>query len=169
MTNHEHERATDLIARRGVDDIAAADVSWLESHLSQCHECADFAEEFEQTGNFLRSLAVTAGPALVTSTQARVRARAEQLREQQARMVLVTVSFCIGVLFSTASAWLWWKLGGWVVQQLGLPESIVGPGVLLFWLLPAIVIAVLMVVVPHTVLSHPLLLSLTGEHEGEIR
>ena len=59
-------------------------------------------------------------------------------------MVLVTVSFCIGVLFSTASAWLWWKVGGWVVQQLGLPESIVGPGVLLFWLLPAIIIAVLM-------------------------
>jgi hypothetical protein len=169
MTNREHERATDLIAGRGVDDIAAVDVACLDSHLSQCPECAEYAGVFEQTGNFLRSFPIIASPALVTSTQARVHARAEQLREQQARMALVTVSFCIGVLFSTASAWLWWKVGGWVVQQLGLPESIVGPGVLLFWLLPAIIIAVLMVVVPHNVLSHPLMLSLTGEHEGEIR
>lgn len=169
MTNHEHERAADLIARRGVDEVAAADMTWLESHLSQCPECAEYAGAFEQTGNLLRSFPIIASSALVSSTQTRVHARAEQLREQQARMVLVTVSFCMGVLFSTASAWLWWKVGGWVVLQLGLPESIVGPGVLMFWLLPAIIIAVLMVTVSRTVLSHPLMFSLTGEHEGEMR
>jgi len=35
-----------------------------------------------------------------------------------------------------------------VAERLGLPVGIVEPGVLLFWLLPAIVIAVLMVVFP---------------------
>ncbi len=34
MTNHDHERAIDLITRRGVEDIAAPDSAWLESHLS---------------------------------------------------------------------------------------------------------------------------------------
>jgi len=169
MTLHSHDRAADLIARRGLEDLAAADAAWLELHLSECPECADYAAAFEQTGQLLRSYTITASSALVTRTQSLVRVRAEQLREQQTRMVLVAVSFCIGVLFSTASAWLWWKAGDSVVRWLGLPESIVAPGVLLFWLLPAIAVAVLMVVVPQTVLTNPLMPSLAREREGEIR
>ena len=71
-----------------------------------------------------------------------MRARAEQLREQQARAVLIAVSFCIGVLSSTISAWLWWKFGGWVAQHLGMAHRRSSrQGILLFLLLPAIVIA----------------------------
>jgi anti-sigma factor RsiW len=169
MTNHEHERAIDLITLRGVEDIAAPDTAWLESHLAQCSECAEYAGLVEGTGQLLRAAAVTASPALVATTQARVRARAEQLSEHQARVVLITISFCIGVLASTASAWLWWKVGGWAVERLGLPESIVGPGVLLFWLLPAIAIAVLMLVVPRPLFERSLMLSLAREREGGIR
>jgi hypothetical protein len=169
MTNHEHERAIDLVTRRDVEDIADADASWLELHLSQCPECAEYAGLVEGTGQLLRSMAITANPALVATTQARVRARAEQLREHQARVVLIAISFCIGVLASTASAWLWWKVGGWVVERLGLPESIVGPGVLLFWLLPAIAVSLLMLVVPRPLVERSLMLSLAREREGESR
>jgi hypothetical protein len=169
MTNHEHERAIDLITLRGVEDIAAPDMAWLEAHLAQCAECAEFAGLIESTGQLLRSVAVTASPALVATTQARVHVRAEQLREHQARIVLIAISFCIGVLASTASAWLWWKVGGWVVERLGLPEAIVVPGVLLFWLLPAVAVAVLMLVVPQPLFEKSLMLSLAREHEGEKR
>jgi len=169
MTNHEHERAVDLVTRRGEDDISTSDQAWLESHLAQCPECAEFAGLTESAGQLLRSVAITANPALVAVTQARVRARAEQLREHQARIVLIAISFCIGVLASTASAWLWWKVGGWVVGRLGLPESIVVPGVLLFWLLPAVAVAVLMLVVPQPLFERSLMLSLAREHEGEKR
>jgi len=167
MTNHEHERAIDLITRRDVEDISGLDVAWLESHLAQCPECAEYAGLLENTGRLLRSVAVTAGPALVATTQSRVRARAEQLREQQARVVLITVSFCIGVLASTASAWLWWKVGGWVAERIGLPASYVGPGILLFWLLPAIVIAVLMLAFPHPLFEGAPMLAPARKREGE--
>jgi hypothetical protein len=169
MTNQEHERAVDLITRQGVDDIAAPDGVWLESHLALCSECAEYAGLVASTGQLLRSVAVTASPALVATTQARVQARAAQLREHRARVVLIAVSFCIGVLSSTASAWLWWKAGGWVVQRFGLPESIVAPGVLLFWLLPAIVIAGLMLAFPNPIVESSLMLGLAREHEGEKR
>jgi hypothetical protein len=169
MTNHEHERAVDLVTRRGVEEISAADAAWLESHLAACAECAEFAGLVESTGQMLRSVAVTASPALVATTQARVRARAEHLREQQARMVLIAVSFCIGVLSSTLSAWLWWKFGSWVAEHVGLPTSYVAPGVLLFWLLPAIVIAVLMVVFPHPVVEKSVTLWPAEERGGEKR
>ena len=169
MMNHEHDRAIDLITRQGAEDIASSDSAWLDSHLARCPECAEYAGLFRSAGQLLRSAAITASPALVATTQARVHARAEQLRERQARVVLVAVSFCIGVLSSTASAWLWWKAGGWVVERLGLPQAIVGPGILLFWLLPALAIAVLMVVVPHPLLERSLMLAVAREREGDIR
>ena len=169
MTNREHERAIDLITRRGAEEIAAPDTAWLEPHLATCAECAEYAALTNSTGRLLRSVAITASPALVMMTQARLRARSLEMRERESRMFLIGVSFCLGVLSSTASAWLWWKFGSWVAQMLGLPESIVGPGVLLFWLLPAIAIAMLLVFVPQTVFNHPLMLALAREREGEIR
>jgi anti-sigma factor RsiW len=169
MTNHEHERAIELITRRGVENIATPEASWLESHLATCTGCAEYAALADDTGRLLRSVAVTASPALVSTTQARLRARALEMRERESRMFLIGVSFCLGVLSSTASAWLWWRFGGWVAQLLGLPESIVGPGVLVFWLLPAIAIAVVLTFVPRTVFNNPLMLALAREREGEIR
>jgi predicted anti-sigma-YlaC factor YlaD len=169
MSNHEHERAMDLITRQGVEDAAASDIAWLESHLARCSECAEYAAFVASTGQLLRAVAVTASPALVVTTQGRVRARAAQLREHQARVVLIAVSFCIGVLSSTASAWLWWRVGGWVASCIGLPASFVEPGILLFWLLPAVVIAVLMLAFPHPVFERSLMLSLAREREGENR
>ena len=148
MNGHEHERAMDLILQRDVEGISDGDARWLELHLGGCQECAGFALAMNGAEQAMRSVTVMATPSLVASTQARVHARAEQLRDRQSRMVLIGVSFCLGVLTSTLTAWVWWKCGAWVAERLGLPAGIVEPGVLLFWLLPAVAIAVLMVAFP---------------------
>jgi hypothetical protein len=169
MTNREHERALDLITRRGVEDVAAADAAWLESHLTGCAQCAEYAALANSTGRLLRSVAITASPALVTTTQARLRARATYLQEQRSRMVLIAISFCIGAMSSALSAWLWWRFGGWVAEHVGLSSAIVEPGILLFLLLPAIVIAGLLLAFPHPIFEGSLMLALAREHEGEKR
>lgn len=143
-----HDRAIDLLTRRDVEGISDAEDRWLELHLQECEDCTSFDHALSGAQHALRSFTVMASASLVESTRARVHARAQQLREQQARMVLIAVSFCLGVLTSTLTAWVWWKSGAWIAQRLGLPSGIVEPGVLLFWLLPAIVIAVLMVAFP---------------------
>ena len=167
MTNHEHERAIDLITRRGVEDVAAADVAWLESHLAVCSECAEYASLVQSTGELLRSVAVTATPALVAVTQTRVHERAAQLREHQTRVVLIAVSFCIGVMSSTISAWLWWRFGGWAAERLSLPNSVVQPGVFVAWLLPAVVIALAMLASSRPVLDRSVTMAMLGEREGD--
>jgi anti-sigma factor RsiW len=167
MTNHEHEGAIDLITRRGEEDIAAPDTAWLESHLATCSQCSEYAALSENTGRLLRSVAVTASPALVTTTQARVHERAAQLREHQARVVLIAISFCIGVMSSTVSAWLWWKFGGWVAQRLSLPSSIVEPGMFVAWLLPAVAIAVVMLASSRPVLDRSVTMAILGERDGD--
>lgn len=148
MNGNEHERAIDLLTRRDVEGIGDADAPWLEMHLQECEACASFDRALSGAEHALRSYTVMASASLVESTRNRVHARAQQLREHQSRMALIGISFCLGVVTSTLTAWVWWKFGGWVAERFGLPSSIVEPGVLLFWLLPAIVIAVVMVAVP---------------------
>jgi len=169
MTNHDHDRALDLIMRRGVEEIAAADTAWLESHLITCSTCARYADDFDNTGRLLQAVAVTASPRLVASTQQRLRVRAMEMREQQTRMVLIAISFCIGAMSSAASAWLWWKFSGWAVERLSLPASLVGPGVFLFLLLPAVAIAALMLTFPNAILETRLMAGLAREREGGTR
>ncbi len=166
MTNQDHERALELIMRRGTEDIAARDADWLNAHLGECSQCASYAEDFDQTGQLLRAFAVTATPSLVTRTQERVRARAMYLQEQRSRMVLIAISFTLGVLSSVTSAWLWWKFGGWVAGRIGLPSLVVGPGILFFLLLPAVVIAGLMLAFPGPVVSEKFMAALAREREG---
>jgi hypothetical protein len=148
MNGDEHGRAIELVTRRDVEGIADADAQWLEMHLQECEECAGFDRALSGAAQAVRSVTVMASASLVESTRSRVHLRAEQLREQRSRMALIAVSFCLGVLTSTLTAWLWWKSGAWIAQKLGLPSGIVEPGVLLFWLLPAVAIALVMVIVP---------------------
>ena len=153
MTNHDHERATELIARRGTEDVAPADASWLESHLAACAECTDYSEAFASAARLMRMTVITATPALVASTQARVRARAQHLAEQRSRVVLIAISFCLGAMSSAVSAFLWWRFGAWIAERFGLSQAIVQPGIMLALLLPALVIAGLMLAFPH---QHPM-------------
>ncbi|HVP53441.1 MAG TPA: hypothetical protein VMU45_00470 [Candidatus Eisenbacteria bacterium] len=148
MNGNVHERAMELLTLRDVEGISENDARWLQFHLAECADCAAFEEALSGTEQAVRSVTVMASAALLNETRARVHARAEQLREQQERTVLIGVSFCLGVLTSTFTAWVWWKCGAWVAETLGLPSGIVEPGVLLFWLLPGMAIALLMVLVP---------------------
>jgi hypothetical protein len=166
MTNHDHQRAIDLIMQRGTEDVAAADLSWLDGHLEACGDCAQFARDFDNTGRLLRATAVTATPTLVAATQARVRARAMHLAEQRSRMVLVAISFCLGAMSSAVSAWLWWRFGSFVAERFGWSQAIVQPGIMLALLLPAIVIAGLMLAFPHPVENH-FMAALAREREGD--
>jgi hypothetical protein len=169
VIHHEHERAIELIARRGTEELATADLSWLESHLVACAECNDYAEAFASAARLMRTTTIMASSALVATTQTRVRARAHELEEQRARMVLIALSFCLGALSSAASAWLWWRFGGWVAGRIGLSQAIVEPGIMFFLLLPALVIAGLMLAFPHHILEERWVAAWSREREGGIQ
>jgi hypothetical protein len=169
MKEQEHDRALELMMRRGTEDLGARDIDWLDGHLAMCAECAVYTGDFEQTGHLLRAVAVTATPSLVMRTQERVRARALYLEEQRSRMVLIAISFTLGVLSSVTSGWLWWKFGGWVADRFGLPSLVVEPGILFFLLLPAVVIAGLMLAFPGPALEEKFMAAVARERErGEL-
>jgi hypothetical protein len=150
MNGNEHGRAMDLLTQGDIEGIAENDARWLASHLAACEECASYELALSGAGRTMRSVTVMASAALVASTQARVHARAAQLRERESRRLLIAISFAMGVVFSTLSAWVWWKVGGWMVERFSLPSAIVEPGLVLFWLLPAIFLGILLVAFPES-------------------
>ncbi len=150
MNGHEHERAIDLISRREIEGVTEAEARWLESHLAECAECSEYELAMGSAEQAMRSFTVMATASLVASTQARVQARAVELRERESRRFLIVISFAMGVVFSTLSAWAWWEVGGWMVERFGLPSVIVAPGLVLSWLLPAIVLGALLAAFPES-------------------
>jgi len=137
-----HQRARELILLRDVEGVGNRDAAWLESHLTVCEECARFGGQLEDTTRALRSIPVTAPISLVGATQARVRQRAAELRDHEAKVFLIGISFCLGLLWSAGSAFVGWKVSGWLAEKIQVSPWIVATGLVVFWLAPAIAIAV---------------------------
>jgi len=142
VNNSDHERARELLLLRDVEGVCDSDAAWLASHLAGCAECSSFAEELELTESALRSMPVTAPLSLVSATQAQVRQRVAELRDQEARLFLIGISFCLGLLWSAGSAFVGWKFSGWLAEKIHVAPWIVATGLVVFWLAPAVAIAI---------------------------
>jgi hypothetical protein len=145
MNRSEHERARGLVLMQGLEEVSADESAWLAAHLGQCGECAEFAEALQLTAQALRSTPVQSGTLLVSATQARVRARAAELQDQQNRYFLIGISFCLGLLWSAGSLFLGWRLSGWLGERFHVAAWMVGAGMVLFWLLPAAAMTLVLV------------------------
>ena len=84
-------------------------------------------------------------PGLVSTTQARVRLRARELRENQVRMRALWISCALSWALGVASAPLVWRAFHWIGLHAGLPKMIWETAFALWWLLPAGAVAVLIV------------------------
>lgn len=142
MTNSYHERARELVLLREVEGVSDGEAAWLASHLEGCAECSGFAKELALAERALRSIPVTASVSLVSATQMRVRQRAAELRDQQARNFLIGISFCLGLLWSAGSAFVGFRLSGWLADKIHVASWIIAAGFVVFWLAPAVAIAV---------------------------
>jgi len=108
MNPETHERARRLIDAVQVEGIAALEREWLEAHLAECAACQIRARANERALQALRQSTVRVDPALVSTTQARVRLRARELRENQMRMrtlwITCGLSWLLGAIGAAALA-----------------------------------------------------------------
>lgn len=168
MNGLAHERARELILYRDIEGISNSDALWLQAHLDECPNCDAFAGSLRLTAQSLRLVPTFASSTLVAATQARVRARAAELRDREARVFLIGVSFCLGLLWSAGSALLGWKLSSWLAQSLHIPAWIIASGLVLFWLLPAIAMGLVFLYYPRPLLDHPRATWAATQGEGEL-
>ena len=143
MNPDVHERACRLIDAGQVEGISAAEQEWLDAHLAECPACGARERANERALQALRSNTVIVDPALVSTTQARVRWRSRELRENQARLRALWISCGLSWLLGAVTAPLLWEAMAWLGRQFELSPAIWMTGFALFWVAPATLVGAL--------------------------
>ena len=144
MNPEGHERARRLIDARLIEGIAAPESEWLEAHLAECAACQARSSANERALQALRSNTVTVSPTLVSATQARVRQRSRELRENQARLRTLWISCGLSWLVGAVTAPLLWQAIAWLGRRFEVPQAV---GIMVFaicWIAPATVVGAVM-------------------------
>ena len=137
MSAEIHERACRLIDARHVEGISASEREWLEAHLAECTACQARALANERALQALRSNTVRVDPALVATTQARVRWRARELRENDARLRALWISCGLSWLLGAVTAPLLWDAIAWLGRRLDVSQAVWIAVFAMCWIAPA--------------------------------
>jgi len=139
-----HERARLLIALSGPGEVSNAEQSWLNAHLDSCAPCREFAENSRETIRSLRAMPITAGANLVSTTQMRVRQRAQELQRREERLWVISAC-CAAVTLCTAfTTAALWRGFAWMGEQARLSAPVWEIGFLVFCLMPGIMAGILL-------------------------
>lgn len=144
MNTDSHERARMLIALSGSENTLPTEQTWLTAHLESCAECRQFAEKSAEVVRSIRAVSVAASAGLVSSTQLRIRERAQELQKYQER--IWTISICCTVVtviaaFTTVGLWQGFA---WIGQRTHIPVVVWAPCFAAFCLMPAILTGMLL-------------------------
>lgn len=144
MKEEPHLRAERLIAQERVEGISGSEREWLERHLADCAACAACAKSTGQAIRSLRGLSIALPRTLASRTQMRVRLRARQLQVVEPRWRMVWLACGLSWAFGATTAPYVWRGLEWVGQRLGLPGLVWRMGFGLWWALPVVVTAVIL-------------------------
>jgi len=139
-----HERARLLIALSGSEEVSTAEQSWLAAHLESCVTCREFAENSRETVRSLRAIPITAGANLRSTTQMRVRQRAQELQRQQEWLWVILVCCAAVTLCSAFTTAVLWYGFAWIGQLARLSAPVWEVGFAAFCLMPAILAGILL-------------------------
>jgi anti-sigma factor RsiW len=138
---HDHDRAQQVAALLLTGDVGAEERAFLERHLAACPDCATAAAAMEQGLAGLRSVSVRPEPALVASTQRRVREHASRLREEQGRRRGLVLSTMVAAVLTGLTGLSLWRMLDWV-GGLAVTPSVWGPVLLTLWFVPGVLAGV---------------------------
>ena len=139
MSENVHKRAQQLFAQSLVEGIPPAEQRWMESHLSECAECARETASTRELLSALRRMPVAVPADLAARTQLRVRLRVQQAPEVSVSSALLWVITAASWLLGIFTAPFVWRMFAWVGVQLNLPRPVLQFGFVLWWTVPALV------------------------------
>ena len=139
MNGQIHQRANELLARRRVEPISREDDLWLAAHLAECESCSAEDARMADALSALRSMHISVPRNLASRTQLRVRMRAQELREHGPANRLIWAVAIMSWVFGLATAPFVWRGFEWVGGELHLPKLVWAAGVVLWWIIPALV------------------------------
>ena len=145
MNENLHVRAEKLIAQERIEGISQSERDWLAAHLRECQRCAQVAQQTSDALRALRGLPVPLPRGLAQRTQFRVQLRAQEMREREPKRRLLWIICAMSWALGIASAPYVWRAFEWAGDRLGLPRLVWEMGFGLWWTIPALIAAAVVV------------------------
>lgn len=142
MNENLHARAEKLIAQERIEGISQSERDWLAAHLRECAACAQVAQQTIDALRVLRGLPIPLPRGLAARTQFRVQLRAQEMREREPQRRLLWIMCAMSWALGIATAPYVWHAFEWVGDRMGLPRLLWEMGFGLWWTIPAVVAAV---------------------------
>jgi predicted anti-sigma-YlaC factor YlaD len=139
-----HERAQQLISQERIEGIPASENIWLATHLQECESCTNFARNTSAALRSLQTIPIALPAGLAERTQFRVGLRAQQLRQHEPRRRALWIAAGVSWVTGVASAPFVWRLFAWLGEQAGVPKLVWEMGFGLWWAVPALLAAVVL-------------------------
>jgi predicted anti-sigma-YlaC factor YlaD len=144
LRENTHERAQRLISQERIEGILPSENTWLAAHLQECESCANFARKTSAALRSLQTIPIALPAGLAERTQFRVGLRAQQLRQHEPRRRALWIAAGISWAAGVASAPYVWRLFAWLGEQAGVPKLVWEMGFGLWWAVPALIAAVVL-------------------------
>jgi predicted anti-sigma-YlaC factor YlaD len=141
MNETTHQRANQLLAQRCIEPLSREDQHWLTAHLAECPSCSAADARMAGALTALRSMQINVPRNLAGRTQLRVRLRAEELREHAPANRLIWAVAAMSWILGLATAPMVWRGFAWLGEHTGAPKLILQLGFVLWWGLPALLAA----------------------------
>jgi hypothetical protein len=141
MNENLHARAEKLIAQERIEGITQAERDWLAAHLCECSSCTQVAQQTNDAVRVLRAVHVSLPRGLAARTQFRLQLRAQEMREREPKRRLLWIMCAMSWALGIATAPYVWRAFEWVGDRMGLPRLIWEMGFGLWWTIPALVAA----------------------------
>jgi len=145
MIEDVHHKVRRLILESRIMGLSRSDQVLLEEHLNICSVCRKYQDEADAVIGSLRNTSVGVDPELVRSTQRLVRARARELNSRaDLNPVAAWIAAIITLMWIAATVPYLWRGFEWIAKRMGIPDLIWQMGFGLWWLLPALALAVVL-------------------------
>jgi predicted anti-sigma-YlaC factor YlaD len=145
MNENLHARAEKLIAQERIEGISQSEHGWLAAHLRECPACAQVAQQTSEALRVLRGMPIPLPRGLAQRTQFRVQLRAQELREREPKRRLLWITCAMSWALGIATAPYVWRAFEWAGERLGLPRLVWEMGFGLWWTIPALIAAAVVV------------------------
>lgn len=145
MSENLHARAEKLIAQERIEGISQSERDWLATHLRECTSCAQIARRTNEALRTLRAIPIPLPRGLAARTQFRVQLRAQEMREREPKRRLLWIMCAMSWALGIATAPYVWRAFEWAGERIGLPRLVWEMGFGLWWTIPALVAAAVVV------------------------
>ena len=141
MKVETHQRARKSLSAARVEGISSSERQWLEAHLAECSECSREARALAVAIDSLRTFSVSAPEDAVRRASLAVHRRAARRRSEREPGVFLGVAAVASGVWAILTTPYIWATFAWLGNALHVSDAIWQLGFLMWWFLPATVLA----------------------------